>query len=334
MKQFWVKKFFLFVKRKVKNFSYHKAVVFVVCLALSAFLWLLNSLEKRYTSRIVVPVKYVEIPKDKQLSGVLPKNFDLIVDAYGYTLLSYKLRLAFSPILLSVSDLVDNTFDRGNKYRYTISTGNHKEEIEKQISSEIKILSIKPDSLVFNFNKIITKKVKIKPNLKLGFENQYYIENEPTTFPDSLLVSGPKNILDTIHALNTVFLEYGKLTHTIEKIAAIQPIKGLTTEVTEVKLVVPIEQNTEVSFDIPIQVVNNPSDIVLKLFPGKVKVTCRIGLSKYKKLDYSAFRAYVDYDKISEKELRLVVSFESHSSAVLSVNYSPKEVEYILEHEK
>ena len=334
MRQFWVKKFYIFTKRKVKDFSYHKAIVFVVCLALSAFLWLLNSLEKRYTSRISVPVKYVDVPKDKQLSGSLPPNFDLIVDAYGYTLLSYKLRLALSPILLNVSELADNIYDRGNRYRYTISTVNHKEEIEKQISSEIRIISIKPDSLVFNFSKIISKKIKVSPNLKLGFENQYYLENKPFAVPDSLLVSGPENLLDTLTAIPTVYQEFNKLNHTVEKIVAIQPLRGITNDLSEVKLVVPIEQNTEVTFDIPVQVLNNPPDIVLKTFPGMVKVTCRIGLSKYKKLDYSTFRAFIDYEKITDKDARLAVNFENHSNVVLSASYAPREVEYILEHEK
>ncbi len=334
MKQIWVKKIFLFVKRKVKNFSYHKALVFVVCLALSSLLWLLNSLEKRYTSRISVPVNFVDFPKDKQFSGSLPKNLDLMVDAYGYTLLTYRLRLAFSPILLNVNELIDNTLDRGYKYKYTVTAVGHKEEIEKQISSEIRILSIKPDTLVFNFSKIISKKIKVKPTLKLSFESQYSLAGEPTTVPDSFLVSGPKNILDTLKFIPTDFYSFPKLAHSFEQLVTIQPPPGVKLDSKEVYLTIPVEQNTEVTFEIPIQVINNPSDINVKTFPGKVKVTCRIGLSKYKKLDYSSFHAFVNFDKISLNDPRLAVTFESHSNVVLAVNYSPREVEYILEHEK
>jgi hypothetical protein len=334
MRRIWGKKIFLYVKRKIKNFSYHKAVVFVVCLALSSFLWLLSSLEKRYTSRISVPVSYVDFPKDKQLSGVLPQKFDLMVDAYGYTLLSYKLRLEFSPVLLNVNELVDNSLDRGNRYRYTISTVNHKEEIEKQISSEIRILSVKPDTLIFNFNKIISKKIRIKPNLNLQFDNQHSLENEPSTVPDSILVSGPKNLMDTLKFVSTQFKSYNKLTHSVEEEVRLLPIQSIKLESKAVKLSIPVEQNTEVTFDVPIQVINKPPNIVLKTFPGKVKVTCRIGLSKYKNLDYSTFHAFIKYDKISTKDARLPVFLESQAKIALTVNYTPKEVEYILEHEK
>jgi hypothetical protein len=334
MKQIWVKKFFLFIKRKVKNFSYQKALVFFVCLALSFFLWLLNSLEKHYSSRISVPVTYVDFPKDKQLFGSLPSNFDLMVDAYGYTLLSYKLRLVFSPILLNVSELVDNSLEKGGKYRYTISTVNHKEEIEKQISSEIKILSIKPDTLVFNFSKIVTRKIKVKPVIKLSFENQYSLANETITTPDSILVSGPGNILDTIKMIPTVFHEFSRLARSTDLRLNLQIPNGLESKVNDVNVSVAIEQNTEVNFEVPIQVINIPPDISIKTFPGKIKVVCRIGLSKYKKLDYRSFRAFINYDNISVKDTRLAVTLENHSSAVLSTSYSPREVEYILEHNK
>jgi hypothetical protein len=330
MRRIWGKKIFLYVKRKVKNFSYQKAIVFLVCLALSSFLWLLSSLEKHYTSRISVPVNYIDFPKDKLLSGTLPQRFDLIVDAYGYTLLSYKLRMAFSPVLLNVSELVDNAPEKGN--RYTVFTVSHKEEIEKQISSEIRILSIKPDSLIFNFSKIVSRKIRVKPNLKLNFKNQYSLEHEPTTLPDSVVFSGPKNIIDTLKFVATNLQIYSGLSRSIEKMATLQHVPGLKETVNEVYLSIPVEQNTEVTFEVPVQIVNKPADIVMKTFPGKVRVTCRIGLSKYKKLDSSTFRAFIDYDKVSVRDTRLPVSFESPENLVLSVNYSPKEVEYILEH--
>ncbi len=334
MRQSRVNKIFIFIKRKVKNFSYQNAIVFLVCLALSSFLWLLNSLEKRYTSRISVPVNYVEFPKDKQLSGLLPQKFDLLVDAYGYTLLSYKLRLAFSPILINVSELLDNSIERGNRYQYIVSLVTHKEEIEKQISSEIRILSIKPDSLIFNFSKIISKKIKVKPNLKVSFENQYSLMDDATSKPDSIRVSGPKNVLDTLKHVFTSFHNYTNLSHSIEEKIAMQPIRGLTIAENEVSVFIPVEQNTEVSFEVPIKVINKPSNTVLKIFPDKVKVSCRIGLSKYKNLDYNTFHAFINYEKISLKDTRLPVLFENMSNVVLSVSYSPKEVEYILEHEK
>jgi hypothetical protein len=229
---------------------------------------------------------------------------------------------------------VDNSYERWGRNNYIISIVNHKEEIEKQISNEIRILSIKPDSLKFNFTKIISKNVKVKPNLKLEFENQYSLKDEPYTIPDSIPVSGPKNILDTLRFVSTNIRVFTHLARTKEERASIHLKQGLKSEIKDVGLVIPVEQNTEVSFEVPIQILNKPADVTLKTFPGKVKVSCIIGLSKYKNLDYSTFHAFINFDKVSTNDPRLPVLFESLANVVISVSYSPKEVEYILEREK
>ncbi len=322
---------FSFLKSKAVNPSSGKALVFLICLGLSSFLWLLNSLEKRYTDRISVPVKYVNLPKDKQLAGPLPKKLDLMVDGYGYTLLSHKLRLAFSPVIISVNDLTDNVLENSRVSKYVINISSHKEEIEKQISSEIKILTIRPDTIAFNFSTITEKKIKIKPHLQLAFGKDFILQASPSTIPDSVLVSGPKNILDTLQFVYTKNNYYKDLTHPVEENIQLEPAEGLTYALKKVTLLILVEQNTEVAFDVPVEVINRPDSIRIKTFPGKVKVTCRIGLSNYKKLNQNNFKAVADYNYSSGSATRLPVSLVNYPEIVLSVNYAPHEVEFIIE---
>ena len=97
-----------YIKTEITAIRNGKAFVFLVCLSLASFLWFLNALEKHYTDHITVPVRYINLPKDKDLTGKLPDKFDLTVDAFGYTLLRHKLSIAFSPILLDVNELTNN----------------------------------------------------------------------------------------------------------------------------------------------------------------------------------------------------------------------------------
>lgn len=318
-------------KGRKENSSSGKAMVFFICLVLSSFLWLLNSLEKRYTDRISVPVKYINLPKDKQVSGPLPKKFDLLVDGYGYTLLSHKFRLAFSPVLLNVNDLTDKVLENDKISKYIIYTASHREEIAKQISSEINILSIKPDTISFNFSPVIEKKIKIKPVVDLTFGKEFILKSAPSTKPDSVLVRGPINTLDTLQSIFTKSFSFKELTHNIETNISIEPIEGASLSPKRVTLVITVEQNTEVAFDIPIEVINHPETIEVKTFPGKVKVSCRIGLSNYKKLTQNSFKAVADYSLYSKSVNRLPVSLVGYPDIVLSINYSPHEVEFIQE---
>ncbi len=306
-------------------------LVFLICLGLSAFFWLLNSLEKRYTDRISVPVKYINLPKDKQLVGSLPKKLDLIVDGYGYTLLNHKLRLAFSPVLISVNDLTDNILENQNFSRYTIHTSAHKEEIEKQISSEIKIINIKPDTITFNFSYVIERKMKVEPNIGLTFGKNFILRATPYTQPDSVIVRGPVNIMDTMRAVRTRYETIKEVTHNIEKSVLLEQIEGLSYSEKKVALYIDIEQNTEAVFSVPVEVINVPDSINIKTFPGKVKVYCKVGLSSYKKLTENSFKVVADYRKIDRQANKVKVLLTQYPDILLSVDFSPQEVEYIIE---
>ena len=109
-----------YIKNEINAIRNGKTFVFLVCLALSSFLWFLNALEKHYTDHISVPVRYMNLPKNKNLVGKLPSKFELTVDAFGYTLLQHKLRLAFSPVFLDVNELTNNNLESKFLSKFTI----------------------------------------------------------------------------------------------------------------------------------------------------------------------------------------------------------------------
>jgi hypothetical protein len=308
-----------------------KAFVFFVCLALASFLWFLNALEKHYTDHITVPVRYINLPKDKELLGKLPEKFELTVDAFGYTLLQHKLSLAFSPVLLDVNDLTNNYLENKFMSKYTISTYGHKDEFAKQISNEIEIISIRPDSITFIVSNVIEKLVKIHPVVNVTFAKEFIFQKTPEVEPSSILVSGPQEILDTLKYINTEPVVLKNLSNTVKRDVALVLFPELRSNIDEVTVQIAVEQYTEAKFDIPILVLNQPDSLMIKTFPAKVKVSCRVGLSQYNKLNNSSFRAVVDYIHRSGIISKLPVILDRVPETVLSVDYFPKEVDYIIE---
>jgi hypothetical protein len=308
-----------------------KAFVFLICLALASFLWFLNALEKHYTDHISVPVRYINLPKNKDLTGKLPTKLDLTVDAYGYTLLRHKLSLAFSPVLIDVNELTNNYLE--NKYisNYTISTNGHKEEIAKQISSEIEIISIRPDSISFHVSKVIGKLVRVHPVANITFAREFILQKPPVVQPMSILVRGPQEILDTLRFINTKPIELKNLSNSTERDVALDILPELQSEQDEVKVQFTVEQYTEAKFEVPVLVINQPDSLLIKTFPAKVKVTCRVGLSQYNKLNNNSFRAVVDYSHRSVIMPKLQVILDRVPETVLTVDHFPKDVEYIIE---
>ena len=72
--------------------------------------------------------------------------------------------------------------------------------------------------------------------------------------------------------------------------------------------------------------------LLLRAFPGKVKVSFQVGLSDYETINEHFFRAVVDYSEAGNMlGNKLQVKLEKKPEYIRSVNFTPKTVEYILE---
>ena len=323
-----------YFKAEIKAIRNGKAFVFLACLALASFLWFLNALEKHYTDHITIPVRYVNLPKNKDLTGKLPEKLDLTVDAFGYTLLQYKLSLAFSPILIDVNELTNNYLENLFLSKYSISTNVHKGEFAKQISSEIEIINIRPDSISFKVSRVIGKMVKVHPIVAATFAREYMLQKPPVAKPESILVRGPEEILDTLSKIITRPVELKNLSQNAIREAFVIIPPELKSELSKVSVQIAVEQYTEAKFEIPILIIHQPDTLLIKTFPSKVKILCKVGISQYNKLNNNSFNAIIDYSHHSGILSKLPVKLESRPENILSLDYFPKEVDYIIERKK
>lgn len=325
------KRIITYLKTEFGVLSNGKAFVFLICLFLATFLWFLNALEKHYTDRISVPVKYINLPKDKNLMGKLPNRLELTVDGFGYTLLQHKLSFAFSPILLDVNDLTNSYLENRLMSRFTISTMGHKEEIAKQISSEIEIISIRPDSISFYVSNIVDKLIRVRPDVQLTFSKEYILQMPPLAQPEFIWVRGPEDILDTLKFIQTNRVVLNNLSGSADQIVNLKPIPELKFKQDEVQIKVEVEQFTEAKFEIPVTVINQPTDWQIKTFPSSITVRCRVGLSHYGKLSNNSFSAVVNYANQSASDSKLMIQLDKKPLNIVSVDYSPKEVDFVIE---
>ena len=149
--------------------------------------------------------------------------------------------------------------------------------------------------------------------------------------PESILVRGPREILDTLKFIYTKPIELKNLSHTVKRDVDLVILPELKSELDEVMVQINVEQYTEAKFEIPISIINQPDSLLIKTFPAKVKVTCRVGLSQFSKLNNSSFNAVADFTQRTGIIAKLRVILDKVPETVLSVDYFPKDVEYIIE---
>ena len=279
------------------------------------------------------PIRYESFPKGKVIVGEPPRKINLKVKAFGYTLLKCKLGAALSPIELELNKHLSQSFE-GSKVKQFILTYRLRNSVIKQLGNEIYLEGIEPDTLILELADMVSKKVQVKPNVEFTFEQQFMQSGFFDFEPDSITISGPKSIIDTINKVVTKEVKLKKLNKTVSKKVSLIPINQVAFSKRSVMLSLPVEKYTEITVKVPININNQPESLRLLFIPKTVDVRCNVVLSKYFTLTPNMFKAEVDYAQIASslsKKLKVKITAPNF---VNLVDYSPKYVEYIIEEEK
>ncbi|MCK4853079.1 MAG: hypothetical protein KAT31_02430 [Bacteroidales bacterium] len=308
-----------------------RVLVFFFFLLLSVLFWFLTAMNKEYMTSISYPVRYIRFPENKVLVNDIPDRLELAVNAEGYTLLRYKLQSRIAPIIFDVNSFALSTV-LGDPSTVYILTSYAKDRIVKQLSSEIEILDISPDTLFFQFADKVSKKIPVEPSLEISFEKQYMQVGPYLVEPDSVTISGPEMIIDSIEMVATVPVTMSNVNRSFDMELEMQPLNKIEYDPLEVWIQVPIEKFTETSVKVRIEVINMPESLLLRPFPPAVTVSCQVGLSAYETLNEHLFRAVVDYAEVGNMlGNKLQVQIIKMPAYIRSVNFTPKSVEYIVE---
>lgn len=330
MENKWLHKLLTFVKKfNIKNDR--KLVIYLVCVGIASVFWLLNALEKEYTVELSFPVRYTNLPKNKILINEPPSHFTLDVQSYGFTLLRYKLSVAFSPLVFNVNEYGGSTMTDSSRSNYAFSSRQFRNRIADQLSNELNITGIHPDTIYFKFDQIVTQTKRVVPAVAILLKKQHYLYDDIKVKPDSVRAHGPKSILDTLTEVKTVAQQYKDLDQVTKRNVPLQDIKKIDFSPKRVAITIPVEEYTEKDFFVPISVDGLPDSIQVNLFPSEVNLSFMIGLSRFSDISPKDFTASVSYEDIKNKKDYLPVSLTTVPPNLKSVSYLPLRIEYLIE---
>lgn len=283
---------------------------------------------------MMVPVTYTNLPKNKILANKLPDKLELTIKAHGFHILKHKISYLFSPLEFNIKEMTDNRMNISKRSNFVYPSRQFMAELSNQLSNEneMEIIRIKPDTLFFKFDKMGQKWVKIKPLVTVDLEKQYQISGEITTSPDSVLANGPQSVLDTLEIVTTNLKRFNSVTYPVKESVSLPKLNEVFLDTSNVTVNIPVEEYTEEQLSIPVRLTGQPSDVVVKLFPEKVKLTFQVGLSRFHDINPEDFTLTVSYNDIKEDKQRLKVKVESFPSFLYDLKVTPDEIEYLIQH--
>ena len=326
IKQYWKKLIVKIKKTKLDPNSF----TFFFFLVVSTIFWFFNALSNNYIATIKVPVKFVNLPENKLTAKKIVNTIDVKIAANGYSFLKYS-SSTFNEALINLQLHSIHKVSETNDKRFYLLTSTIKNEIANLLDKDTQIKQISPDSIIFELDEVIKKKVPVIKNFQINYRKQFMLKNKISVNFDSVYIRGIKSILDTIEQIKTIKKTFTDVHDSLEFEIPLKQIQGVVFSKDFVKYNIPVEEFAELSFTLPIDIINLPNNYNLKLFPAEAKVICNVGFSQYRLVFKEQFQFLVDYNDTKNNPDRIRLNLIKHPENISSVRYYPISVEYLVE---
>ncbi len=279
----------LFSQKKVKR--NRRVLIFLFFVFLSSLIWFFNKLEKDYFTTLTIPVKFYHFPDDKIQINPLPKQLNVNVYGRGFTLLRYKL-LSLNTIYLDVLSNIKTVKNSDRELLY-FNSESIIPSIDRELSGEMKIMSIEPKDIKLIFSKKQSKKVFVVPNISYSI-NKNYLINTVKVIPNTILITGPSFIVDTIDTVFTQKQNISDLSSNLKANLLLQKVEFCNYNRDFVAVAINIEKKTEKTIAVPVESLF-PSSLKNSTFvPNSINLKFSVGIHQFSKIDASQFQLTVE----------------------------------------
>lgn len=274
------------------------------------------------------PVKYQNLPKDKLVQKVPASEVDIHIKATGFKILSGKL----FPRTLEVN--AANLFSK-SKNDYYLLLPQQRLAIQKQMNTGVSIDHFIQDSVTMTLGVLSRKKVPVKLVSDLSYEAGYHINGDIAVTPDSVTVSGPESILDTLQFVSTTKFSQSEINEPVRKELLLEMFtsdQNVNLSVEKVTVDFSVEKFTEGTMKVPFTVLNLPEDVTINTFPKEVELTYKVALSQFNQIQSTSFQIECDYQLSVENNLSyLIPKLTQQSDLVKNVKIAPNRIDFVIE---
>ncbi|MCK5740304.1 YbbR-like domain-containing protein, partial [bacterium] len=267
---------------------------------LSAFLfaiilWLYVITENEYVYVMQIPIEFTMISADK----VLAEEYDLWR--------SVKLRGNGKSLLALI-------INKGGKIEIDMrSVDTHFNgpaspemvHIPRGFGGIKPIQILEPSPIDVYLTRIIDKKVPVVPQVEVTPMAGHILVDGIQFKPDSVLLTGPENRLQTINAITT---DTRELTDVSQKRSLKVPLQlpeipHLRTDAKEIEFSLNVQKLMEKTIEwVPIDVRNVPTGVKVIVMPPNLSLVLEGGFEQLAKISAQNIRAYIDYTRPREKK--------------------------------
>lgn len=303
-----------------------ETLVFLFFLAVSYGFWLLQTLNESFDVRLRVPLQLSGVPENVVITTPLPGQITVSVHDKGTSLMRFLRRKELRPVELDFA----NYDDGASSARVQISIQEIQRALQNQLDATTHIQSIHPDTIEYYYNRGLAYRLPVKISGEVTTTPQNYLVGMRPE-PDTITVYAPPQVLDTMQAAY-VNVSLSQLTANTTVRVAPRPMKGVRYEPGNIRVTALVDYYTEKTVEVPIIGLNFPGDKVLRTFPGKARVTFRVGSSQFGQYTADNFVLAATYEELLQNvSPKYRLHLKSLPEGVSNVRIVPQEIDYLIE---
>lgn len=302
--------------------------IFLLFLLVSFLAWLVTKLSDQHTDRTSFLLEYINTPDSLVLAQASKDRVNVRVQASGFQFIGFNFGERTLEIDLAQVQKIGD--------RFVIPAGVYREQIEKQLSGNMDVMSMDADPLYFEFFRVHSKKVPVVSRLQLELAQNYMMDSIYTIRPDSVLVRGPENEIGAIDAVPTADKTLSEVNQAFDLVLPLNfpdSLNHTSFSVNEVRIMGEVYRFSEKVIEVPVQVVNLPQGVAVKTFPAVVEVICKGRIENLKDLAPSDFTVVADYSEAKAEQDFLPLLLREKPDSLHLAELQQKQVEFILKRE-
>ena len=300
-----------------------KGQFFLIFVFVSALLWLLTRFSNSYKSPVEFKIAYVNLPKGVVITNA-PETLKATIEATGFQLLLYQL---FGKTL--TLDMQNSALDENQGSLALIPLSGY---LENQLFEKARINRINNPNFLFSFERLSQKKVAVVLTGGIEFKAGYSYISPPKIFPDSVTIFGIPSVTNSIDYISTTPINETEQTKGFQKLVSLNVPEKLD-DISHRRVIVEadVAQFTELSFQVPVQMVNLPDSVTIKLFPKTVQLMGLVPRNQIDSISAKDFLLTADYATSNFGARKtLSVQITEKPSLFKVTKWIPQQLDYLI----
>lgn len=319
-------KLWLGVKNLFNQLSWQRVLAFSLFVVISAILWFTIIYKEKFETNVTIPIKYISIPDSIVFHDSLPSTIRIRLRDDGLAMFKYYF-LKNDTLYLDVATLINGGTNK------ILQGSTYEQAIRSSLPYSTQILNYTPLRISFNYSKLKYKKVPVVFDGQINLAPGYFLSNDISLMPDSVMAYGSKTDLDKLIFAYTTNDNINGVDRSNVYEFKIMQHSNIKFTPNTVKVNVPVEAYIAKQVEIPVNCLNLPDDLLIKFLPSKITLSFFVGISKADSIKVDDFSAAVDYDALKDlKNPSTPVRIISAPEYIKNLTINPSDVEFVFQH--